>query len=249
MRKAKSIEEVIQALDLIIERSEQEESAMGYFAALYRRVTIEVREGIQEGYFEDGDRMEKLDVVFAQRYIDAYYAWMDGAPCSISWQRAFQATSSYWPTTLQHLLLGMNAHINLDLGVAAAAISEGMPIQLLKDDFNKINEILSSLVGEVQEKLIRIWPNLHWILQKTRNVDDFLVDFSMEIARNGAWKFACGIALLSGESLEEEIRKRDSSVGRKADLVVKPGKMVQLLLGIIRLGEKGSNSQKIRGLV
>lgn len=57
------IDEVISALDQIVAESEQNNDPAGYFAALYRKVTIKVKEGIASGYFDDGPRMEQLDVV------------------------------------------------------------------------------------------------------------------------------------------------------------------------------------------
>lgn len=46
----------------------------GYFAALYRKVTSRAKQGIADNEFEDGSRMEKLDVIFANPYINAYMA-------------------------------------------------------------------------------------------------------------------------------------------------------------------------------
>jgi hypothetical protein len=37
-------------------------------------VTKKVKNGIENNLFDDGPRMEKLDVIFAKRYIDAYKA-------------------------------------------------------------------------------------------------------------------------------------------------------------------------------
>ncbi len=64
---AKNIDEVIARLTDIIDISRQESSRQGYFAALYRKVTINVKQGILNGRFEDGARMERLDVNFAVR--------------------------------------------------------------------------------------------------------------------------------------------------------------------------------------
>jgi hypothetical protein len=67
-----SIDDVISALDKIVLTSKQNNDPAGYFAALYRKVTITLKEGIASGFFDDGSRMEQLDVVFAKRYLDAY---------------------------------------------------------------------------------------------------------------------------------------------------------------------------------
>ena len=68
---ARDIDEVIAQLDDIIARSIRDGSRLGYFAALYRKVTAKVKEGIAQGRFEDGPRMERLDVTFANRYLEA----------------------------------------------------------------------------------------------------------------------------------------------------------------------------------
>lgn len=243
-----TIDEVIEALDGIIKRSEDNNDTAGYFAALYRKVTARVKLGIINNEFEDGARMEQLDVLFANRYIDAYVAWKNDQPVTASWKKAFDITTNYWPIVLQHLLMGMNAHINLDLGIAAAAVSNGKNILALQNDFNKINTILSSLVTEVQNELADIWPRLKWILQRTRNVDDFMVDFSMQLSREGAWQFAVSIAGKSGASLDALIAARDTKVAEKSKIVTYDGFWASLILGIIRLGERGTVKQKIEKL-
>jgi hypothetical protein len=57
-----TIDEILTELDQIILRARNERDRLGFFATLYRNVTIKVKEGIAAGLFEDGPRMEKLDV-------------------------------------------------------------------------------------------------------------------------------------------------------------------------------------------
>ena len=247
LQEINTIDQVIDALNKIVAETKKENNPLGYFAALYKKVTIKVKEGITSNLFDDGERMEKLDVIFAKRYIEAYYQYQSNEKTTKSWKVAFDLSTNYWPIVLQHLLAGMNAHINLDLGIAAAKISEGKDIHLLKNDFNKINEVLSSLVNEVQNDLAQVWPKLKYLLKISGKADDFLVDFSMKLARNGAWKFA--------ESLAEEpsdlkflIDKRDQRIVEKASIVIKPGFIISTIFGIIRLGEKGSVADRINYL-
>jgi hypothetical protein len=249
MTQITTIDEVIETLDTIIKRSEDNDDTAGYFAILYRIVTARVKQGIANNEFADGPRMEKLDVIFATRYIDAYFAWKNNEPVTASWQKAFDITTNFWPIVLQHLLMGMNAHINLDLGIAAAQVSANGNINDLHEDFNKINSILSSLVESVQNCLAKIWPRLKWILQRTKKVDDFMVDFSMQMARDGAWQFALCIAGKSGTELDKLIAERDVGVAEKSKIITHDGFIVSLLLGIIRLGERGSIKEKMKNLL
>ena len=243
-----TIDEVITVLEIIILETTAKNDPLGYFAVLYQKVTKKVKEGIAHNFFEDGERMESLDIVFASRYIDAYYAYQNGKTVTKSWVDAFELSKNYWPIVLQHLLVGMNAHINLDLGIAAAEISRDKNIDDLQTDFNRINEILAQLVNEVQEDLSSIWPTLKKILQRTRKVDDFLIDFSMVLARDGAWRFAKSLAMVSIEEQKTLISTRDKKVTEKIKIITNPGLVAQVLLGIIRLSERGTVSEKIEQL-
>lgn len=243
-----TIDQVITTLDQIIQESIDNENCAGYFAALYRKVTIKVKEGIEQDFFDDGPRMEHLDVVFASRYIHAYEAYKNGEVLTHSWQVAFDLTTHYWPIVLQHLLIGMNAHINLDLGIAASEISENKNINDLQGDFNKINKILSSLVHEVDQDLAEIWPTFRIIVKALGKVDDYLVDFSMKLARDGAWKFAKELSETPEPLKPETITARDQKVSKKASLVTNPGFLISAIFKMIRIGERGSVAKKIEDL-
>lgn len=244
--KVTTIDDVILVLDNIIAECELNESPLGYFAVLYQKVTIEVKAGIAAGFFDDGPRMEQLDVVFARCYLDAYFNFQQGKPVSQSWQKAFAIAEEYWPIALQHLLMGMNAHINLDLGIATAEVSRGENMADMEHDFNRINEILSSLLHEVEGDLSLVWPGLKFILKHTGKVDDYLVDFSIKLARDGAWKFANSIAALSGTELEQAIAERDLKVSLKTAVILNTGIVASVVLKLIRITEWGSVKSKIR---
>src|SRR6478735_2081422 len=132
------------------------QSRLGYFAALYNRVTMAVRDGIRAGTFADNARMERLDVAFANRYLVAHDRFSRGAAAPASWRLAFEAGTRLDLSVLQHLLLGINAHINLDLGVACAEVAPGAAIDDLEADFNRINDLLASLLPQVELQLIEI---------------------------------------------------------------------------------------------
>lgn len=247
--KANTIEEVIAHLDQIIQDSITEENPLGYFAALYQNVTIQVKESLGTHYFENDERMEKLDVIFANRYLEAYARYKEDKATTKSWAKAFNASKENKIIVLQHLLLGMNAHINLDLGIAAAEVSEPDTILDLKSDFNKINELLASLVNEVENDLAEIWPTLLKILKFFKKVDDFLVNFSMQIARDEAWKFATKIVGASPSDKILFINDKDEKVAAFSKNITKHGFFIRMIFWIIRLGERGSIADKIKLLI
>ncbi len=102
--------------------------------------------------------MARLDVIFASRYLQAHEAWRSGQPLTDSWKIAFEATKTSSLLILQQLLLGINAHINLDLGAV-----ETMKQQVLEDihtDFDTINTIIGSLTYQVLQEIDRMSPLL-----------------------------------------------------------------------------------------
>ncbi len=242
---ASTIDDVINQLTAIVEWSKVNNVRMGYFAALYRKVTIQIKQGIAEGYFDDGPRMERFDVIFANRYIHACYQYQTGQTPTQSWVRAFDATERWWPIVLQHLLMGMNAHINLDLGIAAAETVPPDQLKNLKGDFNKINAVLAGLVGGVQDELAEIWPVLGILNRYLGNVQESIINFSMEKARDAAWSFAEELSPLTGPPRVGAIAEKDAMFAQFSDVILHPGFTLSVVLKIIRLGERGTTRERI----
>lgn len=217
-----SIDEVIAQLDQIIIQSKAEHNRLGYFALLYREVTVAVKEGIKDGFFEDGKRMEQLDVIFANRYLSAYHQYQTGSTTTQSWKVAFEATQREDFLILQHLLLGMNAHINLDLGIAAATIAPGEKIIALEEDFYRINEILFSMIDTMQDRLSRISPAFGLIDTLVGVQDEKLASFSLGKARDHAWNLANLLAPIPVDQWSMAINTADHSTAVLANLIISP---------------------------
>lgn len=245
-----SINTVIDHLDIIVKNAITESNRIGYFASLYLQVTIEIRNKINGGFFENPELVEKLDVVFANRFLDAFYNHQEKKEITASWQMAFDAASSWHPLVIQHLFIGMNAHIGLDLGIAAATVSPGESIEKLNGDFLKVNDILGSLVNKVQENLSSIWPWLKNIDRLAGKLDEGLANFSMEIARDAAWKVALDIAKINvNEEQSRYIQDRDKKVVDFSRKLYQPGLLLGIVCFIIRMTEIGSVKSKIRKLL
>ncbi len=246
--QASNINEVISFLDQIIAENTERQSKLAYFTILYRKVTVAVKEAIEKKEFEDNPRMEALDVTFANRYLKAYTQFQNGEQPSECWLVAFQAADWYWPIVLQQLLLGINAHINLDLGIAAAEIAPGDKIEGLKSDFYKINDILSSMVEGVQADINKISPVIGLLDSVAGKLDERLVDFTIEIARNGAWDFAKEYAVADAKEQIILIEKRDASIAWLGRDLRKPGFILDLIAKFIRLFETSSVTKVIKVL-
>ncbi|HEX8083193.1 MAG TPA: DUF5995 family protein [Solirubrobacteraceae bacterium] len=209
-----TIDEVIERLNVILDDSLRQGARIGYFTALYERVTTNVRRALVAGnVFEDNDRMERLDVVFANRFLDAWDAHTAGGTPSASWQVAFGVLDDPDALVVQHLLLGMNAHINLDLGIAAATIAPTKPeLDSLWPDFKRINDVLARLVQVVEDELGEISPRLKRIEDFAPGLEDKVFDFAMDEARDFAWALAQQLAAAGTEGRDAVIAARDTAV-------------------------------------
>jgi len=244
--QASTIEGVIKSLDLIVSWSLENNKRTGYFAALYRKVTIRVKEGIEEGKFDDAARMEKLDVIFANRYLEAFEQYITKQPMTSAWQLAFDKTEKWEPIVFQHLMLGMNAHINLDLGIAAAQTTVPEDLPQLKNDFDKINALLGSMVNETQNELSEIWPAFKYIDKFSGSLDESIADISMKIARNLAWKVAEEYSQTKEDCQDEFIKTTDCAVRLAGSVFSSPGWRLRLVMLAIRLTERTNVAKTIQ---
>lgn len=219
---------------------------MGYFAVLYKLMTEAVQTGIKKNVFEDGRRMELLDVIFANRYLDAWYAYINRQPCTNAWCQVFDASQNSQLILLQHLILGINSHINLDLGIAAAESSSRDSIKDLENDFTKINDIITDLSEQIQEALCRVWFPLRLINKITRNREDAVINFSIKIARQTSWANAMALSQLDGQAKNSFIGLIDTSVVAVARRITNPGFYTSLLLKPVRMTENKDIAANIR---
>lgn len=235
---ARNIDEVIVELDEIIARARLERSRLGYFAVLYRNVTLKVKEGINAGFFEDGPRMERLDVAFANRYIAALKSYRSGGHPTKCWLVSFEAAADWPPLILQHLLLGMNAHINFDLGIAAAETCPGDQLPSLKTDFDRINMVLGSMILKVRQNISELSPWIKLIDSIDPATEDKIINFSLNKARMSAWLVATMLASSSPAEQAVKLEILDNAVAAFGRLIRKPaGFLINFALWVIRLRE------------
>ncbi len=230
-----TIDEVLNRMDEIVSECRTKQSRIGYFAILYRKVTRRLKEGIISGEFENNLRMEKLDVLFAKRFIDAYDLWRAGQKPSQSWFYAFEASKTSNHLVLQHLFLGINAHINLDLGISASETMSMENIAGIQSDFNKINAVLAELVDGVKSNINTVSPIFGWLMPLAKGRDEMLLNFSIQLARNGAWKFAGEYHSTSDKTLI--LKDRDKKISALAAKLTNPGKFLSSITKIVGFAE------------
>ncbi len=140
------------------------------FHATYLRTTRAVADALRAGAFLDADWVERWDVAFARLYLDALDAARRGDPVPRPWAVAFAAAAGQRSLpALQHVLLGMNAHINYDLPQALLAVisddefDDPAVLARREADHRKIDEVLAARVraedAELRELAERSWQD------------------------------------------------------------------------------------------
>ena len=162
-----------------------------WFTRLYRTVTEAVRARLGQQTFEDTAFLGRLDIVFANLYLDALRAWA-AAPANApkAWLPLFAARSTPRIAPIQFALAGMNAHINRDLPVAIVATWQELKLKLEDpsaehDDYVKVNALLAQT-----ETTVKHWFDTGFvgIVDATLGpADDRIAMWDVSRARDAAW--------------------------------------------------------------
>lgn len=101
-----------QRLDGLAETCDHE----AIFSLAYLRVTEDVRDASNEGYYADTVWLAQIDAVFADEYFTTMDNWDAGRTSLVpkAWQIALKAEQDRAMTGLGNFMLSMNAHINRD---------------------------------------------------------------------------------------------------------------------------------------
>lgn len=244
---ADDLDATIAALEAIVDECATRNERCGYFAAMYLAVTRAVRARSAAGAFDNVERMERFVAAFAARYLDAYGCWRQGRRPVESWSLAFDAAQRRAPIILQHLLLGMNAHINLDLAATAADLGRASGnLESLERDFMVINEVLASLVGRCEDVICEVSPWMKMGDRLARDLDERMVSVALVMARQQAWKLAERLMTLDGEALRAALEGADATTTRVGRAMLDPGRWARCVRWVVRLRERAKPSEVIR---
>jgi hypothetical protein len=168
-----------------------EGDGVGCFNSMYLQVTEAVASRLDAGVFSDPEFMDRLDVNFANLYLDACArsAGSTAQPACASWRALFDRRADSRITPLQFALAGMNAHINHDLPLAVTVTAEQLnrpPSSAgVYEDFTAVNDILSEADDAVR---LSLQGPLASALDKVGGpLDDAIGAWGIARARQAAW--------------------------------------------------------------
>jgi hypothetical protein len=169
------------------------------FLGCYRLMTHNMLDAIEAGRFHDGAWVRRL----LERFADYYFSALDRfeqneTSTPAVWKLAFDATRDAKVMTLQHLLLGVNAHVNHDLVFSLYDLLEDewaddTPAQRAQRhaDHELVNRIIGETTDAVQDQVIEeISPWTNWLDTLLGPVDEWLTSRLLSRWREEVWETA-----------------------------------------------------------
>jgi len=235
--KANTIDDVLAMLSAIVTDNIKRKDRLGYFPALYRQVTLKVKEGITRGDYDDGPRMSKFDAMFANAYFAAYTQYRNHQRPSRAWQFAFDRTVSGQQIVLQDLVLAINAHVNLDLGVVTGSTFAASKLDGFRDDFNRINDALASIIPLARTAVEAFSPLLADLTEVGGPDVAEALEFSVIAARDDAWRTATIVSLMPSEVRPLVVTAVDGKAKLLGRVIADPPEPVGTVVRRIRRAE------------
>jgi hypothetical protein len=220
------------------------DDASGYFPAMYARVTDRIDRAAADGQFGDGAGM----AAFARAFAGWYLRPSTGEPpIPGAWRAAWDVAGDRRLLIVQHLLLGINAHVNHDLPqVVIDVADERGDLAGIRTDFDAVNRVLADTLPEVLRDLGRA---SRWVNLAASSGGGRLFEFSLTAARDQAWRYATRCWPLGGADRAREAAVLDEMVRVLAYLVAHPERPVRWLVPVARRLEEDDPRRVVRSLL
>jgi hypothetical protein len=218
--------------------------AAGYFPALYSRVTGRIGTSIDAGVFADGPGLDRFATRFASHYIAAAGDHPGSPRC---WQACWNVAADHKLLIVQHLLLGINAHVNYDLPRTVVEIAdERGGLASIRHDFDAVNNVLAETYDDVVKDLDRV---SHWVNSAARLGGGRAFNFSLRLARERAWQAAEAMYPLSADGRRAYAEELDRLVSVLALLITRPSAVARPFLYLARHLEEHDTTKVVAAML
>jgi hypothetical protein len=221
-----SAEEAVAGLTALEEAFRLSNDRRAVFVGAYITITSAMQQSISTGQFEDNEWVGQYLLQFVRLYMEALNAFDRGDLEHVpsAWRIAFDLSARGEGSVIQHLLLGVNAHINHDLAVALlrAGIDPDRPIRY--NDHTGVNDVLKRTVNALQDHVERLYsPALHFLDELLGQWDEEFACLMVDRARETAWRHCLALVECScDEDRAVVLRNIDDHAGALAELIARP---------------------------
>ncbi len=201
----------------LVDQWEAAHDRRAIFLGCYCLMTRNMLDAIDAGRFHDGVWVTSLLHRFTDYYFNALALYEQSALTTPPvWKLAHDATHDTEVMTLQHLLLGVNAHINFDLVFALydQLVSEwgGLSIEQRAQrhaDHEMVNRIIGETVDAVQDQVIdRHSPWFEFVDKMLGPVDEWLTSHLISHWREEVWNNAVCYLEASDEAARAALHRQ-----------------------------------------
>lgn len=195
-------------MDEWIARWEQSNDQRVIFLRCYRMMTANMLDAVERDEFLDGAWVDRLLHRFADYYFEALWAYEDGEQTMPAvWKAAFWAAGNKAYSPLQHLLLGVNAHINYDLVLTLEELlqPEWQTLEparraMRRSDHQHVNHVIAATIDAVQDDILEpAMPVMQAVDVLLGPIDEGLISGLISRWRGKVWQHAVYLVEASSE--------------------------------------------------
>lgn len=201
------------------------------FLQCYGLMTSGMIDGIGAGRFQDGAWVRALLGRFADYYFDALALYdRDAAGTPAIWRLTFDRSRHDRLHVLQHIMLGVNAHINYDLVLTLHEILlpewSGMGAadrQLRLADHETVNQVIAETIDTVQDDVIeRHSPMMDLVDKLMGRMDEWLLAELIRGWRKEVWQDTMMLLAATDPEEKEALRREvEQHALQKAERILK----------------------------
>jgi hypothetical protein len=207
---------IIPRMHALSDEWENRQDRRAIFLRCYSMMTANMLQAIDEGRFEDREWVDRLMHRFADYYFDALACYDCGEDVPEVWKDVHESAARHDLHVLQHLLLGVNAHINYDLVLTlhemlrdewATLSPEGRERRYR--DHRLVNTIIGETIDKVQDEVVEKYaPMMDLVDRLLGRLDEKLLLQLITRWRENVWAHSQQLLRCESEQAREQYRRQ-----------------------------------------
>lgn len=223
---------IITRMHTQIEHWQSSADSRAIFLNCYMLMTDNMLTALEQGEFADREWVGRLLHRFADYYFDALDAYERDAPLTPSvWRQAHQIARQGDALVLQHLMLGVNAHINYDLVFTLAELLQ--PEWAALDtaqrrqryaDHSHVNTVIARTIDTVQDQVItRLAPAFFLVDRLLGRADEWAATRLISTWRDAVWHHAVRLLDATSQTARTDVQHQvETYTLRRAGAILRP---------------------------
>jgi hypothetical protein len=177
-----SKQDVIKKMEQTAQQWESQQDPRAIFLRCYSMMSANMLQALEDNRFQNTEWVATLLHRFADYYFDALACFDCGEEVPAVWQHVHQLSTGKKLHVLQHLLLGVNAHINYDLVLTLNDVLKKDWQKLSPEerqsryqDHVRVNTIIAETIDKVQDEVVEQYnPRMDLVDQLMGRLDEKL---------------------------------------------------------------------------